>query len=136
VTRPLSRVAVATAVLVLVGFAVFVVVLVVQASTTDEIYWSRVTWVFASVEAIAFGAAGALFGSSIQKDRADRAEADARDNAQAAASGRALAEVIKAEDPGLPVGQTALEPLGAGAPRAAAAGVAARHAEVARKLFP
>jgi hypothetical protein len=134
VTRPLSQVA--AAVFALVGFAVFVVVLVVQASTTDEIYWSRVAWVFASVEAIAFAAAGALFGSSIQKDRADRAEADARDNAQSAANGRALAEVIKAEDPGLPVGQTALEPLGVGAPRDAAAGVAARHAEVARKLFP
>jgi hypothetical protein len=127
---------VAAAVLVLVGFAVFVVVLVVKASTMDEVYWSRLVWVFASVEAIAFGAAGALFGSSIQKDRADRAEADARGNAQAAANGRALAEVIKAEDPGLPGGQTALETLGVGEPRDAAASVAARHAEVARKLFP
>lgn len=135
-TRPLSRVAVAAAVLVLASFGVFVVVLVSEASTSDEVYWSRLTWVFASVEAIAFGAAGALFGSTIQKDRAERAEADARDNAQAAASGRALAEVIKAEDPEQPGGKSALEALGAGAPRDAAASIAARHAEVARKLFP
>jgi hypothetical protein len=73
------------AVLVLVGFAAFVVDLVAQSDTTDEVHWSRLAWVFASVEAIAFGAAGALFGSSIQKDRAENGEANARDNAQGAA---------------------------------------------------
>lgn len=99
-------------------------------------HWSRPAWVFASVEAIAFGAAGALFGSSIQKDRAEKAEANARDNAHGAANGRALAEMIKAEDPGAPSGQTALESLGAGTPRDAVASVAARHAEAAGKLFP
>jgi hypothetical protein len=136
VTKQLSGVTLGVAVLVLVGFAAFVVVLVIQSDTTDEIHWSRLAWVFASVEAIAFGAAGALFGSSIQKERAEKAEAEARDSAQAAANGRALAEVIKAEDPGAPSGQSALESLGVGAPRDAAASVAARHAEVARKLFP
>ena len=135
-TKPLSGVALGVAVLVLAGFAAFVVVLVAQADTTDEVHWSRLAWVFASVEAIAFGAAGALFGSSIQKNRAENAEANARDNAQAAANGKALAEMIKSEDPGAPSGRTALESLGAGAPRDAAASVAARHAEVARKLFP
>jgi hypothetical protein len=136
VTRPLSRIAVAAAVLVLVAFAVFVLLLVVKANTSNEVYWSRLTWVFASVEAIAFGAAGALFGTTIQKDRAERAESDARENAQAAANGRALAEVIKADDPAQPEGERTLEALGAGGPRDAAASVAARHAEVARKLFP
>lgn len=134
--RPqLSRPAVLVAVLVLAGFAIFVVFLVARVDE-DEVEWSRLAWVFASVEAIAFGAAGALFGSSIQRERAEKAEAAARENADAAANGRALASAIKAEDPGRAEGAAGLEALGPGAPRDAAAGVAARHAALARELFP
>ena len=134
--RPqLSRPAVLVAVLVLAGFAIFVVFLVAHVDE-DEIEWSRLAWIFASVEAIAFGAAGALFGSSIQRERAEKAEAAARENADAASNGRALASAIKAEDPGRAEDAGGLEALGPGAQRDAAAGVAARHAALARELFP
>jgi hypothetical protein len=134
---PLSRPAVAVAVLVLVAFAVFVAFLIGQVGE-DETEWTRLAWIFASVEAIAFGAAGALFGSSIQRERAEKAEETARENAQDAANGRALAEAIKAEAPAEAGGGGAggLESLGAGPQRDAAAGVAARHAELAKRLFP
>jgi hypothetical protein len=105
----------------------------------DETEWARLAWVFASVEAIAFGAAGALFGSSIQRERAEKAEEAASTNAQDAANGRALAEAIKAEAPpeSADEGRTGdLESLGAGQQRDAAASVAARHAELAKRLFP
>ncbi len=137
-TRPqLSRAAVVVAILVLAAFAGFVVFLVGQVGE-DETEWARLAWVFASVEAIAFGAAGALFGSSIQRERAEKAEDSARANAQDAANGRALAEAIKAEAPPEPGGGTVggdLESLGAGQ-RDAAASIASRHAELARRLFP
>jgi hypothetical protein len=101
--------------------------------------WARLAWIFASVEAIAFGAAGALFGSSVQRARAEKAEESAKENAQDAANGRALAELLKAEAPpgeaGL--GESPLESLGAGDARPGPADVvAARHAELARRLFP
>jgi hypothetical protein len=133
--RPqLSRAAVVVAILVLAAFAGFVAFLVGQVGE-DETEWARLAFVFASVEAIAFGAAGALFGSSIQRERAEKAEEAARANAQDAANGRALAEAIKAEAPEEPGGGD-LESLGAGRQPDAAASVAARHAELAKRLFP
>ena len=136
--RPqLSRPAVVVAILVLVAFAALVFFLVGQVGE-DETEWARLAWIFASVEAIAFGAAGALFGSSIQRERAEKAEEAAKENAQDAANGRALAEAIKAEAPVEAGGGGAggLESLGAGPQRDAAASVAARHAELAKRLFP
>ncbi len=132
---PLSRTALVVAALVLGAFGIFVVFLVGQVDE-DDVAWSRLAWIFASVEAIAFGAAGALFGSSIQRERAEKAEASARENAEAAANGKALAEVIKAEDTPQPGGAPGLETLGSGAGRESAANVTARHAELARRLFP
>ncbi len=132
---PLSRTALLVAAFVLVAFGIFVVFLVAQVDE-DDVAWSRLAWIFASVEAIAFGAAGALFGSSIQRERAEKAEESARENAQAAANGKALAEAIKAEDPPEQGGSAGLEALGPGAGREAAAHVTARHAELARRLFP
>ena len=136
--RPsLPHAAVVAALVVLVAFAGFVAFLIGQVSA-DETEWTRLAWIFASVEAIAFGAAGALFGSSIQRERAEKAEAAAAANAQDAANGRALAEAIKAEAPPERAGGTTggLESLGAGGQREPAASVAARHAELATRLFP
>lgn len=132
----LTRPAVVVAVIVLVAFAAFVLFLVGQVNE-DEVAWTRLAWIFASVEAIAFGAAGALFGSSIQRERAEKAEDAAQENAQDAANGRALAEAIKAEAPAEAAGGVGgIESLGPGPQRDAAASVAARHAELARRLFP
>ena len=134
--RPqLSRAAVVVAILVLAAFAGFVAFLVGQVGE-DDTEWARLAWVFASVEAIAFGAAGALFGSSIQRERAEKAEEAARENSQNAANGRALAAAIKAdavvEQERRPGG---FQPAGTEADQDAAR-VAARHAELARSLFP
>jgi len=133
----LSRAAAAIAILVLVAFAGLVAFLIGQVDK-DETAWTRLAWIFASVEAIAFGAAGALFGSSIQRERAEKAEAAAAENTRDAANGRALAEAIKAEAPAEGDGEGAgtLESLGTGRQRDAAASIAARHAELAKRLFP
>ena len=128
----------AVAVGVLAAFAAFVAFMLTEVGAA-EVRWARLAWIFASVEAIAFGAAGALFGSSVQRSRAEKAEESAKENAQDAANGRALAELLKAEaspdEAG--AGESPLESLGAGDARPGPADVvAARHAELARRLFP
>jgi hypothetical protein len=130
----LSGLGLAAALLVLAGFAGFVLYMIQQAGA-DEVRWARLGWLFASVEAIAFGAAGALFGASIQRQRAERAEDEARTNVAAAANGRALAAAVVADDPTATGGAARLETLGP-ADRSGAAFVAAEHARLARSLFP
>ena len=132
-TARLSGAALVAAFVVLVAFAVFVVFLI-RETNAGEVRWARLAWLFTSVEAIAFGAAGALFGSSIQRARAEKAEQAAQENAGDAAKGRALAETLKAEAPDA---QSAggLESLGPDQGREANA-VAQRHAQLARRLFP
>jgi len=117
---------------VLIAFTVFTVVMIASTNTA-EIRWTRLAWVFTSVEAIAFGAAGALFGSSIQRERAEKAETAAAENAGAAHRGEALAAAIKAD---------ARTPEEAGyasrglTDQGGASSVAARHAALAAELFP
>jgi hypothetical protein len=74
-----------------------------------DIEWSRLLTVLSSLEAVAFAAAGALLGTTVQKrrvqeaqDRAQKAEGRATDaekrgaaNEQLAANGRALAVAVK-----------------------------------------
>jgi hypothetical protein len=132
-TARLSGVALVAAFAVLVAFAAFVVFLIRETDAGD-VRWTRLAWLFTSVEAIAFGAAGALFGSSIQRARAEKAEQTAQENAGDAAKGRALAETLKADGPD-PQREGGLEALGPGQGREANA-VAQRHAELARRLFP
>ncbi|MFG1992241.1 hypothetical protein ACGFJ7_19895 [Actinoplanes sp. NPDC048988] len=127
-TRSLTGIALIAALVVLVGFGVFIWFLATQSRTT-EVSWTRLAWLFASVEAIAFGAAGALFGSTIQRQRAEQAEAAAAANADAAARGRALSAAIQADAPSADA-RGGLEALGPGDD------VAARHAALARALFP
>jgi len=85
----------------------------VSRTTVADLEWTRLLVILGSLEAVAFAAAGALFGTTIQRHRVDdakeRAEkADARasqaeknsmENAQAAANGRALATAVKARQP-------------------------------------
>lgn len=135
-TIPISGMALVTASAVMVAFAAFVWYMLTQRAVA-ETTWSRLAWLFSSVEAIAFGAAGALFGSSIQRQRAEKAEVAAERNADQAAKGRALAASMKADDPGTPAGRSGLERLGAtGQTAKAVQDLAARHASIARELFP
>ena len=128
----ISGAALVAAAIVLIAFGAFVVYLISQQSA-DELVWTRLAWVFSSVEAIAFGAAGALFGSSIQRSRAEKAEEAAAKNADAASKGKALAAAIKADASAAET--KALEALGPGVAQAASS-VAARHAALANELFP
>jgi uncharacterized membrane protein YsdA (DUF1294 family) len=135
-TAALSAAALVAAFAVLAAFTTFVWYMLTQRNVA-ETTWARLAWVFSSVEAIAFGAAGALFGSSIQRQRAEKAEAAAERNADSAAKGRALAASIKADDPGTPAGRSGLERLGStGQAGKAVEDLAARHASIARELFP
>jgi len=130
----LSGIAMVAALIVLVAFGVFVWFMISQTGAT-ELAWTRLAWLFASVEAIAFGAAGALFGASIQRERAEKAEKSAEKNSEKAAKGEALAATLKADAPDAPAARPAVEGMGP-AERTAASAVAARHAALARELFP
>jgi hypothetical protein len=56
--------------------------------TQDELHWTRLTYLFNSLEAVAFAAAGALFGTQVQRTRVEKAE-------QTAEKGVNLASKVK-----------------------------------------
>lgn len=129
---PLRGAALVAALAVMIGFAGLVGYLIGEAGT-DEVRWTRMAWLFSSVEAIAFGAAGALFGSSIQRQRAENAESAASRNADAAANGQALAAALKAEAPPDADETAGFQAFGSDDDAAA---VARRHARLAQAMFP
>jgi hypothetical protein len=67
-------------IIALVGFAAFIVYLLIKVSA-DEKSWSRRVYLFAAVEAVAFAAVGWLFGREVHRERAESAEQRA-DNAE------------------------------------------------------
>lgn len=129
------------AVAVWIGFSIFLI----TRAGTNETEWARIAWVFGSIQAIAFAAAGALFGTSVQQQNVNNAQQaaasakkDADQQRQDAIKGRALATAIQAEA-GVPPND------GAGAPqRMAISGatgaespdqVRQRHAQLSRAMF-
>lgn len=135
--RP-STLALTIAVLALLAWIAFAVYLLTKAGAT-EVRWARYAWVFGSVEAVAFAAAGLLFGTTVNRQRAERAEADADAKSKEAENGRALAAALKAEEP--PVVQEAAAgakggPQALGGRDDRTSEIAARHARLARELFP
>jgi hypothetical protein len=134
-----SRLAVITAVVALLVWAGFAGYLLYRSSSA-EVQWTRIAWVFSSVEAVAFAAAGLIFGTTVNRQQAQQAEARANANQNDAEAGRALAAALKADEP--PVAYDG--PAPAGGPQAlgqtqrddAASQLAARHARLARQLFP
>jgi hypothetical protein len=131
-----SRIAVSVALAALVLWVAFAVFLLVQ-SGANEVKWARLAWVFGSVEAVAFAAAGLVFGTTVNRERAERAEVEAESNRKAAEGGRAIAAALKADEPAV-VREGAPRPLGEaeGSGDTAAVQIAARHARLARELFP
>jgi hypothetical protein len=127
------------AVLVWLAFTVFMF----ANTDSDETTWARQAWIFGSVEAVAFAAAGALFGTAVQRERAEKAEERAKDaekvaeeNRETASKGLAYATNIQAE--------ASLAAAGGDTPGGVAMGgpggeevdsTLRRHAEVSRKLF-
>ena len=90
---------------------VWVGMLIATATQVDaqEVHWSRMLALLGSLEAVAFAAAGALFGTTIQRQRVDDARKQAvaaeskttealkesAKNARDAANGKALATAIR-----------------------------------------
>src|SRR5262245_3036664 len=84
----------------------FLIVMVFAADGTD-LRWTRLSYVFGSVEAIAFAAAGALFGVTVQREQVKKAEEKAEANQVDANNGLTLAMLNIADEDsriGLPPG--------------------------------
>lgn len=127
-----GRTAAAVVLILWVAMAVFLM----RRTGDPEVTWSRLAWVFSSVEAVAFGAAGLLFGVTVNRQRAERAEARADANQKDADRGRSLAAALKAEEPTV-VKESGVASIQSGARELdLASQIAARHARLARQLFP
>lgn len=91
------------AIAVLLAFAWFTIAMIGQTGAGDQ-KWTRLVYLYGGVEAIVFGAAGALFGTTIQRaqvkdanKKADDAQKNADDHAKKATTGDALTAAIQAE---------------------------------------
>ena len=137
--KPLDRLtgpALWTGIVVVAAWLIMVILLALHIGD-QEVQWSRLVFLLGSIEAVAFAAAGALFGTQIQrqrvtdaKERADKAEKEATSNKDAAVKGRGSAAVVKAESRS--TGHTQ------GITRTSAEGVPAASAslQLAEELFP
>ena len=136
----LSGLALYVAIAALLAWLVFTVYLLFQVNS-DELAWTRIAWVFASVQAIAFAAAGALFGTAAQRenveraeDRATTAEEVAESNRDHATKGRVLAASLQAEAADGDSYRGGAQPMSVGSAGDAADPVV-RHAAMSRSLF-
>lgn len=69
-----SPFALATAAVVLIAFAVVLGYMIHIAGSADDKLWTRSTYLFGSIEAIAFAAAGFIFGKEVHRQQAANAE--------------------------------------------------------------
>jgi len=90
--------------------AVFVIALIVMALLRSDREWDRLIYLFGGLEAVVFAAAGALFGTSVQRgnladarndasqarQEADTARTQAQRNVADAEKGKVLAEACRA----------------------------------------
>jgi hypothetical protein len=137
----LSRPAIVAAFIAVLAWLGFSIYLVTQSGASD-LQWTRIAWVFGSIQSIAFAAAGALFGTTIQQnqvkqadERAQKADQAADKNQDEAVKGRALAASIQAD--AVAAQATApggLKPMGPGQP-AAQEDVRQKHAQLSKSLF-
>ena len=130
------------AIAVWIGFSIYLI----AKADTNETEWTRIAWVFGSIQAIAFAAAGALFGTAVQQQnvsnsqqQATSAKKDADQQREAAANGRALAAALQAEEAAIQPTSNAGGVQRAGVANAADAGSAdelrQRNAQLSRALF-
>jgi hypothetical protein len=132
-----SRLAIGAAVTMLLIWLAFAGFLLSQSATTD-VEWARLAWVFTSIEAVAFAGAGLLFGTAVNRQRAEKAEQRAETNQKDAEAGRTLAAAIKADDLEVAKDNGGPTPLGGSQHQAGSGATEAvmRHARLARQLFP
>jgi len=79
------------------GFFALVLVYLARQIGLPQPQWDRLVFLLNGVEAIAFAAAGYLFGKEVNRQRAEKAEERADAAEGDATSGRALATVVKAK---------------------------------------
>jgi hypothetical protein len=60
--------------------------------------WQKLVLIFHSIETFAFAATGAILGTQVNKERAEKAEQRASTAEEAATKGKNLAAVVKAEE--------------------------------------
>lgn len=140
----LSGPALWVAIFALAVWLAFSIVLIFNVGTS-ETEWTRLAWVFGSIQSVAFAAAGALFGTAVQQQNvnsAKQAEATARrdadDQREMASNGRVLAAMMQTDGINPASDDTGgLESLGAGRSSTtdSADAVRQRHAQIARSLF-
>jgi hypothetical protein len=120
----------------------FMIVMLWKAGTAHEEEWTRMAWVFGSAQAVAFSAAGALFGTQIQAGRVAHAEgqakaatAKAEQHAAAAMTGRAIGTLLQAE--GAAAGQptSGLKSMAPGTAADPAAQLRQRYAQLSKSLY-
>jgi hypothetical protein len=87
--------------IVLVGFSIFIYFMIGHIAA-EEREWNRLAYLYGSVEAIVFAAAGAIFGTQVQRSQTENAEARAKDseqkadmNADDAVKGKVLSSAVK-----------------------------------------
>lgn len=126
------------AVTVWVGFSIFLI----ARAGTNETEWTRIAWVFGSIQAIAFAAAGALFGTAVQQQnvntaqqQAESAKKDADQQSEAAIKGRVLAITMQAEAAAQPINEAEFPQHPGAAEVEAADQLRQRHAQISRALF-
>ncbi len=120
---------------ILVAWGILMGYMASVAGVAGETEWARLAWVFGSLQAVAFTAAGAIFGTRVQRDRVQAAEARADANSKDAENGRAFAAAILADEPISQRDAAVVESYGPD-DRRGAENVATRHASLARRLFP
>ncbi|HEY4654720.1 MAG TPA: hypothetical protein VIH22_09405 [Cyclobacteriaceae bacterium] len=86
-------------VIILIAFVALIIYMMTKLAS-DETYWTRALYLFGSVEAIAFAAAGYVFGRQVSReqinkaeDQAERANNNARNARQAASEHQHEADV-------------------------------------------
>jgi hypothetical protein len=127
------------AIAVWIGFSIFLI----AKAGTSETEWTRIAWVFGSIQAIAFAAAGALFGTAVQQQNVNNAQQqatsaknDADQQREAAAKGRALAAAMQAEAATVPTDGGGIQRAGVASASAGSADeLRQRHAQLSRSLF-
>jgi hypothetical protein len=69
-----KRVATIVSVVALVVYLVFIVVMLLNAGSQEELFWTRALYLFGGIETIAFAGAGYLLGQQVNRERAEVAE--------------------------------------------------------------
>jgi hypothetical protein len=121
----------------IVAFGWFVYYMLGQTKT-EEKEWTRAVYLFQGVEAVAFAAAGFMFGKEVHRERAEKAEKQAKESEKEAAKGKALADVIKSRAHAHPAKAASIMTMVTSPEQAfqATRGDLDELADVAREMFP